>query len=562
MMNTVSLDQSIQELQEKKEKWVKLSIQKKIGYVEQLIKGTKKVAERQVLRAIQAKGISPDTPTEGEEWLGGPMVTLRNLRLLLQTLQSIAKTGNPSISRDKVRTRSNGQVIVKVIPESRFDSLLYADFHGEVWMQPEVTQHNLMDHVASFYKEKAPQGKVALVLGAGNVASIGPLDVVYKLFVEGQVCLLKWNPVNEYLGPFLEEAFAPLYKDGFLRSAYGGADVGSYLCQHQGVEEIHITGSDKTHDAIVFGIGEEGKQRKKENKALLDKRITSELGNVSPLIIVPGRWSEKELQYQAQNVATQMTNNAGFNCNAAKMIITHAAWDQRSSFLNTLRDILKQIGPRKAYYPGAHQRHQHFVSKHPEAKLLGSKTDAVVPWTLISGLDPEQSNDICFQEESFCGVTGETSLQAADASDFFKKAIDFCNNTLWGTLNASVIIQPKIQEQLGTDFEDGLAALRYGSIAINHWPALSYAMGCTTWGAYPGHTPNDIQSGIGVVHNTYMFDKPQKSIIYGPFTSWPRPPWFAPYKENLHKMAKILTYFEAKPRWRKLPQIFWNALKS
>ena len=56
----------------------------------------------------------------------------------------------------------------------------------------------------------AARARVALVLGAGNVASIGPLDVVHKLFVEGQVALLKLNPVNEYLGPFFEEAFADL----------------------------------------------------------------------------------------------------------------------------------------------------------------------------------------------------------------------------------------------------------------------------------------------------------------------------------------------------------------
>ncbi len=82
--------------------------------------------------------------------------------------------------------------------------------------------------------------------------------MLYKLLVEGQVCVLKMNPVNDYLGPFLEEAFGNLVRDGFVQLVYGGADVGDYLCHHPGIDEIHITGSAATHDAIVFGSGEEG----------------------------------------------------------------------------------------------------------------------------------------------------------------------------------------------------------------------------------------------------------------------------------------------------------------
>lgn len=56
----------------------------------------------------------------------------------------------------------------------------------------------------------ARQGKLALVLGAGNVASIAPLDVLHKLFIENQVCLLKLNPVNDYLHDLLAQALAPV----------------------------------------------------------------------------------------------------------------------------------------------------------------------------------------------------------------------------------------------------------------------------------------------------------------------------------------------------------------
>jgi len=561
-MDKEKLDQALETLEKNKDRWANLPIRKKIDFLRRIQQGTLAVAERQVARAMEAKGIAKGSPQTGEEWLGGPLVTIRNIRLLLNTMEQIARDGAPSIPSKKIRTRPDGQVIVEVIPADTFDKLLYQDFVGEVWMQSEVQTSNLQENMGVFYQEAHPEGKVALVLGAGNVASIGPLDAIYKLFVEGQVCILKYNPVNEYLGPFIEEAFAPLYKEGFMRSAYGGADVGAYLCSHDLVEEIHITGSDKTHDAIVYGVGEEGAKRKQNNEPLLDKRITSELGNVSPVIVVPGQWSQKELAYQAQNVATQMTNNAGFNCNAAKLIITHKDWPQREAFFEKLKQTLKEVGPRKAYYPGAHDRQQSFVDAHDDVDLIGHKSEEVVPWTLVRNLDANNKDEMCFSTESFCGVTGETTLEARDAKDFLEKAVDFCNDTVWGTLNACIILHPKTQKEIGSTFEDSIAKLRYGSVVINHWPALCYGMGATTWGAYPGHTLDDIQSGIGVVHNAHMFEKPAKSVVYGPFFSFPRPPWFVPYKSTLHKMAPLLSKFEASPGWRKLPHIFLHALRK
>ena len=70
------------------------------------------------------------------------------------------------------------------------------------------------------------------------------------------------------------------------------------------------------------GQGAEGARRKRENRPLLAKPITSELGNVSPIVVVPGEWSDADLDFHAENLATQMTQNGGFNCNAAKVIVT------------------------------------------------------------------------------------------------------------------------------------------------------------------------------------------------------------------------------------------------
>ena len=66
-----------------------------------------------------------------------------------------------------------------------------------------------------------------------------------------------------------------------------------------------------------------------------------------------------------------LTNNAGFNCNATRVIIQDANWPQRNQLLEEMRRVLSHIPPRTAYYPGALERHQRFIKEHPEAEQIG-----------------------------------------------------------------------------------------------------------------------------------------------------------------------------------------------
>ncbi len=81
------------------------------------------------------------------------------------------------------------------------------------------------------------------------------------------------------------------------------------------------------------------------------------------------------------------------------------------------------------------------------------------------------------------------------------------------------------------------------------------------WGAYPGQDVYDIQSGSGIVHNTLMFDRIQKTVVRAPFRVVPKPAWF-PSHETAYEMSRKLTDFEADPSPWKLPGIFWEALRG
>lgn len=562
------IDLDLQTLHEKRLEWAHLSLSHKIKLLEEILTRIGEVAEAQATDAIKAKGIAPSSHQRGEEWLGGPMAQSRVTRQMIEALKSLEKYGHTGVTKKHGRRLSNGQIAVKVFPNNLIDKLSFAGFSADVWLQPEASSDDWAEKTASFYREGgSDDGALALVLGAGNVASIGLLDALHKLFVEGRVCFLKFNPVNDYLEPHYAHICAPLIDRGYMRMCKGGAAEGIYLCQHELVEEIHITGSDQTHDAIIYGIGEEGARRKEADEPICHKEITSELGNVSPVIIVPGTWSKKELRFHAENVATQMTNNGGFNCNAARVIITHRGWAQRDAFLQTLREVLAQVPQRPAYYPGAHERFERFINSEASAERiegaqqsdLAANNPQPLPWGLITGLDP-QTEHICFTQESFCGLAAETSLEAEDAGAFLKVATDFANERLWGSLNACVIIDPKTAKQHAHALEQTIENLRYGSVCVNHWPALSYGMGVTAWGAFPGHTRQDIQSGIGFVHNTYFLEGVQKTVIRGPFMVNPKPLWFVTHRRS-EVTAKALTQMEQNPSLTKFPKILMGAMR-
>ena len=558
-----AMDAAVQALQARKAAWVELSIPERIALIDHLIADFTAIASRWVAASAAAKGIAQDSAAIGEEWGAGAWPVVKNLRQLRGTLATIERSGYPPVP-SRVTTRPDGQIMVQVFPQTYYDSIFFTGISAEIWMEPDVKPAELAVTQALIYRDKQHPGVVSLVLGAGNVASIAPLDVLHKLFVQDHVVLLKMNPVNAYLGPLIEESFRALVEPGFLRVVYGGATEGAYLCDHAGIEEIHITGSDKTFDAIVFGTGTEGAQRKAENSPMLTKPITGELGNVSPVIVVPGPWNASDIAYQSAHIASMLTNNAGFNCNATRVVIQHKNWAQREQLLQGIRDVLAQVPPRNAYYPGAFVRQQNFVGAHPEAEQIGTASAEQLPWTLIAGVDPAQQDDICFTTEAFCGLFSETALDAASVADYIDQAVAFANDRIWGTLNATIIVHPRslVDPAIADAVQRAIANLRYGSIGLNYWGGVSYTLGVTTWGAFPGHAITDIQSGTGVVHNTLMFARPQKSVLRAPFRSTPTPPWFVTRGHVARQVFPKLVQFEAAPALWKIPGIVWAALRG
>lgn len=549
------VDAKLERLASARARWVALPARERATLLRACMSTLAAVADRWAEVACAVKGYALGSNGHGEEYLGGTLPVMRNLRLFADALDA---GGAPSLP--KTWQRDDGQWVARVFPQSALDKALFAGVTCDVWIEPgeAPTQGRI-------YREKAAgkggDGGLCVVLGAGNQSSIPPMDVLYKLVVDDEVCVLKMNPVNEAIGPVIEDALRPLIDAGFLEVCYGGLEVGKHLTDHPLVTSIHITGSAAAHDAILWGTGEDGVARKASGTPRIDKEITSELGCVSPVLVVPGQWTEKQLDHQARQVASMLAYNCGFNCNGARLIVTATGWAQRDAFLDRVKRRLAETPVRTAYYPTAQATWERFTEVYPTHEALGAGTaDAGLPWTVLENV-PAESGEYALLNEPWCGIFSFVSLEANDAAEFLAKAVPFANDQCWGTLSVNLLVDPKTERAHPEAIDEAIARLRYGSIAINCWTGLNYGLVNATWGAFPGHPLDDIESGQGVVHNGLLLDHPEKSVVRAPFVMSPTPAWFTDHKNNL-ALGRVMTSFEADPSWFKVPKVALTALKG
>lgn len=561
------LDDAVTVLADHKTEWARLDYPRRLALLAELRRRVGAAAPSWVDAAARAKGIATDGRTAAEEWLSGPYTTLTAISALHGSIARLWQ-GTTTFDPDWVSPGPAGRTVVTAVPVSLQDRLLFSGYTAEVWIGPDRAADALRDHTAAFYRNPAPDGRVCVVLGAGNISSIPVLDTLYELFVEGQVVVLKMSPVLDHLGGIFETMLQPLLSSGYVRVVYGGAEVGELLTHHPGVDTIHITGSRRSHDAIVFGPGEEGERRRLANQPIMAKPVTSELGGVSPMIVVPGPWKRADLAHHAELVATSKLLNGGFNCISTQVLILPDRWEHTDDFLRRLEGTIAGMAPRPTYYPGAADRIARATARHHEVVPLGGDP----PRAHLRHI-PAGGHHAMFDEEVFAPVLASTRLEHGDPADFLAAAVHFANHRLDGTLGANLLIHPETASRLGDRFTDAVTDLRYGCVAINTWTGFGFAQPRLPWGGYQGESSQEGGSGTGVVHNALMFDHPEKAVVTGAFflahRSWrggglnlaARPPWFVTNKTAL-TTARRLTAHATDGSPRHLPGIVASALRG
>ncbi|MFI1237350.1 aldehyde dehydrogenase family protein [Nocardia salmonicida] len=560
-----AIDVALSELAEGEKKWAATSLPDRRALLDRVRELTGRHGQEWVDAAVGIKGLDASSPLVGEEWISGPYVMAAGLGALAKTLDVLARGESP------LHNASFGvagdRITIDVLPASPFDALLLNGFSAEVWLQRGVSSAAAKANAGLAQLDPSRTQGIGAVLGAGNITSIAPLDVLYELIAHNRVVALKLNPITDPMLPVFTKILAPLIELGAVRLLTGGAEVGGYLIDNDLVDHVHMTGSARTHDAIVWGTDAEAAERKLAGTPKLNKPVTSELGGVSPTIVLPGDWSAADIGYQAEHVATQRLHNGGYNCVAAQALIISADWAQKDQFLAALRDALAKAPARRAYYPGSDDRVARAFESYPGAERLGPSGERL----LVTGVAPSPVEPL-LAEEYFAPVLGVVELPGT-GTEFTYAAARAANEAFVGTLGVNVIAAPATISELGTAFDEMIEDLRYGTVAINAWTGVGYLTPTASWGAFPGHTVDDVQSGIGVVHNALLIDRVERTVVRGPFRPAPRsllrgelaispkPPWFVGNK-TAASTGRLLAGFGADPGWLRLPKIFASALRG
>ena len=90
----------------RKHDWPKVGLRERAELLDKCIERTLGISREWVRAACEAKGIDPGSARAGEEWLGGPMTTMRNLRLLADAMRA---GGEPALP--KITARPDGQLV-------------------------------------------------------------------------------------------------------------------------------------------------------------------------------------------------------------------------------------------------------------------------------------------------------------------------------------------------------------------------------------------------------------------------------------------------------------------
>lgn len=561
------LDTAIEDLHAGTRTWAALTLAQRVTLLRAVRSSVAAAAEDWAHTAAASKGLDARHPLRGEEWLSGPYSVLGALDAYIETLARLAHGTNPldGITIDRA---PGGRTRVHAFPLTGLDRFLLSGYTGEVWLEPGVTPNGARAAAGLAQRTPSESGGVGLVLGAGNITSIPVLDVLYELLAHNRTALLKVNPTQDALVPVYKRALAPLIGPGLLRITRGGPEVGTYLTGHSGPAHVHITGSAATFDTIVWGTGAAATRRRREDRPLLKKPITAELGGVSPIIIVPGEWTDADLTYQAEHVATMRLQNSGHNCIAGQVVIMSSDWAQADDFRAALRRAYANAPERPIWYPGSPSRMHLATDAYPDALVLGDRV-------LVEVSDGDDATALQ-STEYFAPVLGVVSL-AGTGQEFLDSAVAYANDRLQGTLGANLLIEPSTEKALGAGFDRAIAALRYGSIAINGWTAFGFITPTMTWGAFPGSTIADVGSGIGVVHNALLLDRVERSVIRGPFRPFPRslpvangggrlsilpkPPWFVSARTGA-TVSEGLTRFRADGGLIRLVKTLTAALRA
>jgi hypothetical protein len=543
----IDIDRNISKLRVNSAEFLNLDKTNLISMLEQTVDNIKTISYYWASLSSEKKGHLTKSK-EGEEWIGGPFSCIYAFQYFIDYLQN---DDGLDVTKFDESTKS-----YKVFPTKNIEKLLFPFLEGEIRFGKNLNFNQINEYRGFANRFNNNKPKITLILGAGNVSSIPVLDALFHMIAHKSVIYIKLNPVNDYLLPIFTQVFEPFISRGFMIITEGDMEASKYLTEHEGFQQIHLTGSNYTYENIVYGRTLSDKERSLKTLPKINKKpITTELGNVTPIIVHPGNWSRAEIRHQAKKIVTAKLNNSGFNCIAAQVIILPKNWKHTDKLKRDIKYYLKKVGDTTSYYPGASENLNDLVQteNYDQINNLSCSTPFLVS---DLNLEKEYAN-----KEVWSTALYFHELPYSTYENFCSNAVDYVNNHLWGNLGVTVLIKNHKKKTNQGILNTYIEELKYGTVAINEWSALGFVIPTLPWGGYPGNKDNDIQSGQGYVHNALLFESPQKGIVYSRFRLSPLidPPWFVTNKKA-HRIFRHLTYYQATKSKINLIKLIFSTL--
>ena len=543
----IDIDRNISKLRVNSSEFLNIDKITLITLLNQTIENIKAISYYWATLASEKKGIL-NKSKEGEEWIGGPFACIYAIQYFIDSLQN---EDGLNISNFDDSKKS-----YKVFPTKTIEKLLFPFLEGEVRFGKNLSFEQINEFRGFANRFKNNKSKITLILGAGNVSSIPVLDALFHMIAYKSVIYMKLNPVNDYLLPIFTQVFEPFISRGYMIITEGDMEASKYLTQHEGFHHTHLTGSNFTYENIVYGKILNDKERSVKTLPKVNKKpITTELGNVTPIIVHPGNWSRSEIKHQAKKIVTAKLNNSGFNCIAAQVIVLPKDWKHTQKLKDDILFYLKKVGDTTSYYPGASENLDQLLETENYEQI--NNLSCNTPF-LVSDLDLEKEYA---NKEVWSTALYFKEIPYSSYENFCSNSIEYVNNELWGNLGVTVLIKNHKKKTNQSILNDYVENLNYGTVPSTEWSALGFVIPTLPWGGYPGNKDNDIQSGQGYVHNSLLFESPQKGVVYSRFRLSPiiDPPWFVTNKKA-HRIFKNLTYYQATKSKINLVKLIFSTL--
>eukprot|EP01065_Artemidia_motanka_P003969 TRINITY_DN1191_c10_g1_i1.p1 TRINITY_DN1191_c10_g1~~TRINITY_DN1191_c10_g1_i1.p1 ORF type:complete len:541 (+),score=143.16 TRINITY_DN1191_c10_g1_i1:77-1699(+) len=526
-----------------KDRWAELPDSKKLEYLLHARDRLEAVAPAWAAACNQSRKITQAYPhLDGAGWVMGPGGTGLYLNALIRTYESLVHTGKPP--QGAVR-QVGDQKVVNVFPLS-LQEKVFMPAVSELWLEPG---------------KPATQGKcrekrgVCGILGAGNYEI--PIDIMSKMFVESKVAVYCKHPNLEGSNHVVADVFEKLISDGFLSVVQPGVQLADAVVRDERVDEVLLTGGAATYDKIVWG----DEAAKKAGKRRVEKPVEAELGAVSPYILTPGPWTQKELDHHAKALVGFKTMNSSAVCASPQLLFLQEGWEHRDYFMSRVRHYLAER-PLPVFYGGTQERADAAAAAYPgRSEVIAVGGDGDIKPVIVS-MDEGQIGSFSCVNEAFAPVIAEVPVAAATPAEFLEKVQRTVNSDqVFGSLSCSVFIHPTTEKELGKEKIDSwLQGMEWGTTSVNDWGGSGVFFPTSMWGAYPKHTPSNIQSGQGLIGNFLMYDYPQKQVVRSPFIS-PAHPKGVPTVKDAEVYRRMGSYM-MRPGWLRLGSVIVGAVRA